>query len=223
MYLAYEELQRLLEHLIRQTSMSPTDDRNLFIEIQKNILELLANAKVDAQHVLYIQGVIRRLHKIKGRLEDKKESIETIPFELLNLVNMLRGNFRETKYYGQSWLIERMQALGYHIVGEGVCFGIVSMALQAFLVNYLETFNQRLKTIESLPRSVFYNNFELLKEKREKCLTDGYLREANAIQKNIVDLRAFCDGVILHQSPEINDDFLGDDSKTNVQDRKSVV
>ena len=72
MYLAYDELQRLLENVIRQSLTSPIDDRNLLIEIQKNILELLANAKVDAQHVSFIQGVKRRLHKIAHRLNDKK-------------------------------------------------------------------------------------------------------------------------------------------------------
>lgn len=223
MYLAYEELQRLLENLIRQPSTNLVDDGNLLIEVQKNILELLASAKVDPQHVLFIQGVKRRLHKMADRLKDKKESIETIPFELLNLVNMLRGNFRETQYYGQSWLIERIQALGYNIVGEGICFGIASMALQAFLVNELETFNQRLKTIENLPLSAFYKDLEVLKQQREECLTEGYLREASSIQTNIIDIRAFCDGIFLHQSPEINDDFLRDESKTNVQDLEKTI
>jgi hypothetical protein len=51
---------------------------------------------------------------------------------------------------GQDWIISRMKKMGYPSDDGGVCFGIAIMAMQAFLVNDLKTFNKRLQIIKAV-------------------------------------------------------------------------
>lgn len=56
---------------------------------------------------------------------------------------------------GAKWLINRMKALGYSPNEEGVCFGLSQIAMQAFLLNELDLFIDRLKHINSISLEKF--------------------------------------------------------------------
>ncbi|MCE0722480.1 ankyrin repeat domain-containing protein [Legionella resiliens] len=66
---------------------------------------------------------------------------------------------------GQSWLMERMQCLGYHTDPDGVCYGLAYMAVQAILANDLDTFNRRLSLIAKIPTDQFENTINEAKQK----------------------------------------------------------
>ena len=52
---------------------------------------------------------------------------------------------------GQLWYINRMKTVGYSIHDGGHCFGMSHMAMQAFLAEDMQTFNDRLSVIERTP------------------------------------------------------------------------
>lgn len=52
---------------------------------------------------------------------------------------------------GQMWFIEKMKACGYTSNAGGVCFGVANMGMQAILANDIETFDNRIKSIATIP------------------------------------------------------------------------
>ncbi len=104
--------------------------------------------------------------------------------------------------HNQTWLLTRMRAIGYKIIGLGECYGLSNMAIQAFLANDLNTFNQRLQTIYHLPVVKFENNFALLRKEAQDYLSRNEIEKANELHQLIIDLHAFFDGVALTQRPD---------------------
>ncbi len=111
--------------------------------------------------------------------------------------------------YGQQWFLKRMQAIGYTVsrreVGmlnyekdpHGHCGGFAEMAIQAFLCDDMETFNQRLYNIAAIPVSDYKDDFLALREKKKRLLDEGRLDEAKKIEHTITDILAFFDGVVI--------------------------
>ncbi|MCH9755752.1 MAG: ankyrin repeat domain-containing protein [Gammaproteobacteria bacterium] len=112
--------------------------------------------------------------------------------------------------YGQQWVLERMQTLGYKVSKlnfltyekdpHGHCGGFAEMAAQAFLCDDIETFNQRLRTIADIPISDYTDDFAGLREKKKRLLDEGKLDEAKQIERTIYDILAFFDGVVIGQN-----------------------
>jgi hypothetical protein len=59
------------------------------------------------------------------------------------------------RYPGQGWLIDRMQSLKYKADSQGVCLGVATMGMMAFLLKDIKTFNDRLDLAYSIPKDVF--------------------------------------------------------------------
>ncbi len=105
---------------------------------------------------------------------------------------------------GQDWLIDKMSNLGYLDVGEGICFGVASMAMQAFLSDDLDNFNNRLLVISRLKKAELdalapkdpHNNF------RNYSRLDIEVGGCD-ISFPLWDMQAFFDGISLYQSPGV--------------------
>lgn len=66
--------------------------------------------------------------------------------------------------YGHQWQLDQMASFGYRIDKEGMCHGISSMAMQAFLANHLDTFDERLFLINQFSHDKLYNAVQALKK-----------------------------------------------------------
>lgn len=74
-----------------------------------------------------------------------------------------------------------MKELGYRSDAEGICHGIVLMAIQACVTNSIDDFNQQLEFIKIHP----------------------HLKKANIrLDQPMLDVLAFLDGIDLHHNPE---------------------
>lgn len=95
---------------------------------------------------------------------------------------------------GQSWLIERMQQLGYDINQFGMCYGISYVGIVAILLNDLVTFDRRLETFYRI------KTFEIkrtIKASRQRYLT------SNTRDQDILEIPAFLDGIAIYQQPQL--------------------
>ncbi|CAM6000030.1 unnamed protein product [Sphagnum balticum] len=92
---------------------------------------------------------------------------------------------------GQDWLIQFMQRLGYQDE-EGLCFGISHMGMQAVQLNDLATFNRRLHKLYEL--------------------------SCSGVTIVDVDTKAFLDGVITYQDPEVCREVMDGGEKTYHQE-----
>lgn len=85
----------------------------------------------------------------------------------------------------QDWFLDRMQKIGYMIPGDGHCFGMAHMAMQAFFAHDMETFNRRLETINGIPLEDFENNFHNLVIKKQEFISAGNKPTADKIAQTI--------------------------------------
>lgn len=98
----------------------------------------------------------------------------------------------------QSWLIDRMIALGYPADQGGVCFGIAQMAKQAILANDLKTFDARLERIHDIPLETFTETVYASLHKDEKTPDDEL----------ICSILPFFDGVELYHQPHLHKEIF---------------
>lgn len=70
----------------------------------------------------------------------------------------------------QTWLVDRMQALGYRANKRGVCFGFINMYLQALCTAELDKFYQRLQLIKSIEKNEIKTQTNALRTKRKTGL-----------------------------------------------------
>lgn len=109
----------------------------------------------------------------------------------------------------QSWFISRMQAAGYNTSLTGCCFGIANMAKQAFLVGELDKFYARLERLSKTPLEHFANDFSILRETADQLHSDDKTHnKAKTIIDEIVDFKAFFEGLALYQSPSAYPDVI---------------
>jgi ankyrin repeat protein len=89
----------------------------------------------------------------------------------------------------QGWLIARMKMLVPDADEKGICLGVASMGLQAFLSNDLKTYNQRLELINAIPVHNFVREIDELNAKRIGLIKQvkdkmGPLRELTENERN---------------------------------------
>ena len=104
----------------------------------------------------------------------------------------------------QSWFISRMQAAGYNTTRTGCCFGIANMAKQAFLVGEVDKFCARLERLSKTPLEHFANDFSILRE--------------TADIDEVIDYKAFFEGLTLYQSPYAYPDVI-----PNLQEKQNAT
>ena len=106
---------------------------------------------------------------------------------------------------GQRWLIDKMKKLGYNDDLfddlDGQCYGIASMAMQAFLLGELDKFNERIDKIEKITD----RDIDKIRNGRIGDSIESFSEEENF---TALDLLAFLDGVQLYQSPNNYSDIL---------------
>ncbi len=124
-------------------------------------------------------------------------------------------------YKSQAYLIEIMGLLKENpddttIVyenKEGICHGLAMMALQAFLCDKLEEFNQRIDEIYEMYQENI-NTLDKLKEIQKKIaarrqqLKEGEKLTLATEEQKIIDLWAFFDGIALFQEPLSHEDVF---------------
>ncbi len=124
-------------------------------------------------------------------------------------------------YKNQAYLIETMSLLKENpddktIVYEnkmGICHGLAMMALQAFLCDKLEEFNQRIDEIYEMYLENI-NTLDKLKKiqkniiKRRQQLKEGEKLTLTTEEQKIIDLWAFFDGIALFQEPLSHEDVF---------------
>jgi|SRR5579885_2796977 hypothetical protein len=115
---------------------------------------------------------------------------------------MLRA--RLERYHGQDYFVSAMQELGYK-TSKGMCAGLAQMAIQAFLVDELDTFNERIVYIHDTWKKI-------AALKQDKSITNlaansDYQRLMGNLRR--IDCLAFFDGIELYQKPDENTEFLG--------------
>src|SRR3990167_612920 len=92
----------------------------------------------------------------------------------------------------QRWFMNRMRWLGYGPLGDGECFGIANMAMQAFILGETESFNERLAQISALSENDCQDLWDKIKHKKA----------SEAEIQTWVDILAFFNGVYLYQDPD---------------------
>lgn len=68
---------------------------------------------------------------------------------------------------GQAWIVQLMKSLGYKSDSGGICFGLAHMAMQAILVNDLDTFDRRLQVIHGIVMTAKSDLEALLREQNQ--------------------------------------------------------
>ena len=131
---------------------------------------------------------------------------------------------------GQAWHMERMLALGYDLAKEidgtiiyGFCYGVSQMALQAFLADDINAFNQRLALIYNTPVDAFKNDFQLLREQEQTYTKSGKLDEAKAIREKRLEIQEFFDGVALYQLADMPQYASFFEKNVGIYDAQKVI
>lgn len=116
---------------------------------------------------------------------------------------------------GQTWLITRMQSLGYNPDPEGICFGLAYMAMQALLLGEVDVFNKRLHDIANVPENVFS---ELVKSAYSK----QNLNQDN-LDSKLSDVLSFFDSIELYCNPEEHSELFEKDKAPRSQNPLVVM
>jgi ankyrin repeat protein len=98
----------------------------------------------------------------------------------------------------QEWLLKRIQALGYDVNFEGMCYGISSMMIQANLLDDKKTYIERLTKMAAIPVTRFKETVEALPAQQK------------------ADIHAFCNGVVLYQDPHKFKHSVFENNQTNL-------
>lgn len=114
----------------------------------------------------------------------------------------------------QDWILDQMDKLGYSLTLDGVCFGLAHMAMQAVLVNDLETFNARLNLI----RNISPDQLQIrIKEVNNKIISLSETAKNKKIdvqelltpeERLLISIPPFFEGISLHQKPEAYPDVF---------------
>ena len=128
------------------------------------------------------------------------------------------------KHNDQSWFMKKMQAAGYTLHGPGECGGITSMAMQAFFLKNMDTFDARLQCIHDLPISYFEDNFAMAK-KEIQTLTDTSPHLVQEKRTQLWNIIAFFDGVALYQLSRVHKGWFGveQDEDIDTQDEPEAT
>jgi|GEM_PF-3756747 len=124
---------------------------------------------------------------------------------------------------GQSWMLNKIKAVGYDLDEGGHCFGIANMAMQAFLIGDMNSFNQRLKAITQLDVNQLRSDFFELKERYKELMSHEQYEEAAQLNQQITDLTAFFDGIVLYQSTEKYKHLFEDPAQVLSQDANKTL
>lgn len=122
---------------------------------------------------------------------------------------------RLSRLIGQGVILEFIKALRYpHYDEEGMCDGISAMSEQAFLMNDIEAFNERLIIMCWIHQTCKKNNISIpskLDQMQQLMLSlykDKNYLEAKFVQSVYVGIYAFCDGVALYSRPDQSPDLF---------------
>ena len=215
MSLAWSQIEKIMSEKLQRDDLS---DLELIIH---NINVLSTSYALNASQKDNIHACTQKLTEL---LETKDplltDSVKIELYTLQQIIHDIVSDKVSPLMYQQNWYMDRMKALGYKIIGKGECYGFSHMAIQAFLSDDMDVFNQRLQTIYSIPMENFYNDFKQLREKRQQFLDNGKPEEAETISKTMIDLYAFFDGVALTQRPEI---YLLDEEHQPVAKKQNVL
>ncbi|MFZ4076948.1 MAG: ankyrin repeat domain-containing protein [Legionellaceae bacterium] len=291
--------------ILKEQAESLVHDPIRFFELQIDISQHIADSACCIDKTILEQLMALKIPSIETT-NSKKE----LTTQILSFAQALEASYQASLLHGQGWFIKRMKALGYNADSEGMCYGLSSMALQAFLAEDIETFNERLNRIHELSEHDFKQyelrlmqkdeplesgilyletcsdgslaytlkknegfltasmsleelanlgisnlivpltdevidklllpklkdilnltsnkghtdyNYIGLKEKQQHYLREGKVIQAEEIQKNIIDISAFFDGLILHQSPKLFPALLSDNNKTKHQNTEKTL
>lgn len=191
MRLSWVELMDVLSERLKQN-----DYQNLTAVIE-NINALNYSYETKPLYFERINSCLDVLSEQSLSKEQIKEQIQT----LSECLQEITQHDIKPLMHSQLWFMDRMKAVGYKISGQGECYGISHMAIQAFFAHDMDTFNKRLKKIYDMPIEDFNNDFAQLRERKQQLLKNGLKDEAEEMNQTIVDLSAFFDGIQLNQSP----------------------
>ena len=191
-----------------------------------NLTPLLENVQAlnesYATKPLYFDRIDSCVKELSALVADNSATKEQLTKKMKTLCDDMQDVVKsgiKPLMYNQFWFMDRMNALGYKIIGLGECYGMSYMATQAFLANDMETFNKRLQTIYEIPIDDFNNDFAHLREKIQQLLDEGKEDKADDITKQIVDFYAFFDGVALNQRPNI---YLHDEDNQPISKKQDI-
>ena len=142
----------------------------------------------------------------------QKQIDDTIK-EMIDLISKALTVLSDRSMTNQSWYIDRMKAAGYTLDDGGHCFGLTHMAMQAFLAEDMQSFNDRLSVIERTPIEDFENDFANLRNKDD----------AKKTTKTIINMLAFFDGIALYQSTGNYKHLFEEPDKIISQDAHSTI
>ena len=133
------------------------------------------------------QDIYSRYESIRGTVADKNFSVgETIKSFYAYCASQLSTHQPKlSEQYHQNILIEKMNDAGYEVNKEGMCYGISTMAMQAFLAEDMASFDKRIETIVGL-----------------KGIKSNLSNISDSMLKT--DILAFFDGISLNQAPEFH-------------------
>lgn len=86
--------------------------------------------------------------------------------------------------YGHQWQLDQMASFGYRIDKKGMCHGISSMAMQAFLSKHINTFDERLFLINQFSHDKLYKAVQAAKRNQILFLLQTKLNLLQELGKN---------------------------------------
>lgn len=190
MVMAWPEITRIFNQESHKLAKDP-----------KRFLSLVDDMLIYLKYSEYISPGWQTLKEtVASQLQDSRNTVmnskDGVAEDEIEMVQALMNEqylpiFMSNHLVSQHWLYDRMRVCGYDVPELGLCAGISHMAMHAFLANDLESFNRRLNFIFETDLEEFKDDFKGLKSQDEETMF-----------QTIVDLKAFFDGVILHQDTD---------------------
>ena len=190
MRLAWVELLRELQ------TESPTENIERLLAILENIRSLCEEYRLESDIKDNINSCITQLSETQtaSSITALKQLLQTqIQEAIIQQPRLVMFN--------QAWLLDHMKTLGYKIAQKGICYGLSYMTIAAFLANDMETFHQRLHVIHDIPKADCADDFALIRARIQRYQETGRNEKARLLQANLIDIRAFFDGIALTQMP----------------------
>lgn len=219
--LAWIELEHILSAKIKN------NDTLHLLPLLKNIRSL--NESYETKDYLYeadSECFFEKMDDLVYELEElikhraPKEQIISKTIVLTEAITHINAINIRPIFKDQLWIMDRMRAVGYKITDNGECYGLAYMATQAFLIDDMASFNQRLQLIYQLSLDDCANDFKALRQKKQYHLEHQEHDKAKDLNEMITDLRAFFDGIALYQLPQI---YLHDEQQQPLSKKQDAV
>lgn len=218
-----EEYKPIIDQL-KQENFKNFDDLSTFCTRMKSeagraLLDNLPSSKEKTNFLRYVDVIASSLLLYQNHFYTTSNSTSDTILSFFNTAKIYLAqeglidiNTINQKLDGQDWYLDRIKALypASKVSDEGMCFGLATMTMQAFLNGAMNKCNYRLQNINNHPISNFENDFAELRAEKKRLIAENAFDKAQVIDDFIVDTQAFFDGIVIAFSPNNNSELFPD-------------